>query len=259
MRVMVIGDIVGRAGREIACALVPRFRRERSIDFVVANAENAAGVAGLTPDIGRELLDDAGIDVLTLGNHAWAKREIYPMAESEPRLLRPANYTSEAPGRGAGIFRCPAGQVAVVNVQGRIFMDPVADPFATCDGLVAALSQETSVIIVDIHAEATSEKQALAWHLDGRVSAALGTHTHVQTADERITARGTACITDLGMTGAVRSILGVTPEPVLRRFITGMPERFEAAAGPSALCGVLLEVEAVGGRALSIERLQIRA
>lgn len=255
MRVLFIGDIVGRPGREAVRALLPALRSELRPGFVIANAENAAAGVGITPVVAAELLD-GGVDALTLGNHAWAKREILPALEREPRILRPANYPSGVPGRGAAVYDVAEGAVAVVSLQGRTFMDPIDDPFRVADELMETLRAQTPVVLVDFHAEATSEKQAMAWHLDGRASAVLGTHTHVQTADERVLGGGTAAITDVGMTGPADSIIGMAPETVLPRFLLRLPTRFEVAGGRAQLCAVLVDVDDRSGRARSIERVQ---
>ncbi|MBM3493683.1 MAG: TIGR00282 family metallophosphoesterase [Armatimonadetes bacterium] len=256
MRVLFVGDIVGRPGRDVAAKLVGPLRNEFGADFVIANAENAAGGMGLTPALGQELLTKAGLDVLTLGNHVWAKREIYPYLQSEVRVLRPANYPPGAPGFGAGVFETDAGVIGVIVVLGRVFMDPVDDPFRAVDAEIAALKGAATTVIVDVHAEATSEKQALGWHLAGRVSAVIGTHTHVQTADERVLPGGTAYITDVGMTGPAESILGMKRETVLRRFTTGMPSKFDVADGPGHLNAVLVDIEETSGQAREIVRIQ---
>lgn len=256
MRVLFIGDIVGRPGREAAASLVATLRNECAADFVIANAENAAGGTGLTPALARELLGRAGIDALTLGNHAWAKKEIYPYLQNEGRVLRPLNYPPGAPGQGMAVFETTCGMLALLVLQGRVFMEPVDDPFRAADAELEALGDAARAIIVDFHAEATSEKQAMAWHLAGRVAAVIGTHTHVQTADERIMDGGTAYITDVGMTGPVNSIIGMRRDTVMKRFATGLPSRFEVAEGPACLCAVLVELEEATGKALNITRIQ---
>jgi metallophosphoesterase (TIGR00282 family) len=256
MRVLFVGDIVGRPGRDAVVRLVAPLRNEFDADFVIANAENAAGGIGLTPALGAELLDKAALDVLTLGNHAWAKREVYPYLQAESRVLRPANYPPGAPGFGSGVFETTAGMVAVIVLQGRVYMDPVDDPFRAADSELAALKGAATTVIVDMHAEATSEKQAIAQYLDGRVSAVVGTHTHVQTADERILPRGTAYITDVGMTGPVDSVLGMKVDTVIRRFTSGLPSRFDVADGPAELSAVLLDIEETSGQAREIVRIQ---
>ncbi|MCX7626249.1 MAG: TIGR00282 family metallophosphoesterase [Candidatus Sumerlaeaceae bacterium] len=258
LRILLIGDIMGRPGRQAATRLVPRWRSENRVDFVLANVENCAGGKGVTQSTVRELLD-AGIDVATTGNHVWDNKDIFNFIESEPRLLRPANYPpwGEAPGRGYTVIESESGlAIGIVNLQGRVFMEPLECPFHVADVLVEELRGRTPVILVDFHAEATSEKQAMGWHLDGRVSAVFGTHTHVQTADERILPQGTAYITDIGMTGAHDSIIGMKPEEVLVRFRRSLPSRFEVAEKNVQLCGAIVTVDTATGRALSIERVR---
>ncbi len=255
MRILFIGDIVGRTGREAVVALAPQLRNELSADFVIANAENAAGGVGITPALATDLLTRAGVDVLTLGNHAWAKKEIYPYLQSESRILRPLNYPPGAPGSGCGVYETTCGVLAVIVLQGRVFMEPVDDPFRAVDQELVNLQGHANAVVVDMHAEATSEKQAVAWHLDGRVSAVIGTHTHVQTADDGILEGGTAYITDVGMTGPTQSIIGMAPKAILERFRTNLPARFEAADGPAALRAVLVDINEASGRARRIERI----
>ena len=237
--------------------LLPRLVAERSADFVIANCENAAGGFGITSRIVHEILE-LGVGAVTMGNHMWANRDVLTIVDTEPRLLRPANYPSGAPGVGAGVFATAQGaRVGVISLCGRTFMDPLECPFRAADAHIEALRATTSIIVVDFHAEATSEKQAFARHVDGRVSVVAGTHTHVQTADEAILPGGTAYITDCGMTGAFDSVIGMRPEPVLRRFLTAVPVKLEPARGKSGLCGILVRVEPVNGRAQSIERINV--
>jgi 2',3'-cyclic-nucleotide 2'-phosphodiesterase len=254
MNLLFIGDIVGRPGRRAVAQWVPALRRELEADFVIANGENSAGGFGITPQTFEEITS-AGVDVVTGGNHIWHTREAPALLDSEPRILRPANYPAGAPGRGAGVFAARAARVGVLNLEGRVFMEPLASPFECAREEAERLRAETPVILVDFHAEATSEKAALAWHLDGRVSAVVGTHTHVQTADERILPGGTAFITDAGMTGPRDSVIGMSREIVLQRFLTLMPVRFEVASGPAQLNAVLIEVDPGSGRALAIRRV----
>jgi hypothetical protein len=256
MRIMMVGDVVGKRGRMAALELVPSLSAEQNIDFVIVNGENSAAGIGITPDIVEAFLKHGNIHVLTLGNHAWGKREIYPTLDSEPRLLRPANYPPGAPGRGFGIFASSAGPVGVISLQGRTFMEQVDDPFRAVDAILAEISWKTKVIIVDFHAEATSEKQAFAWYVDGRVSAVIGTHTHVQTADERILPEGTAYLTDVGMTGPMDSIIGMRRDIVIPKFLSGLPARFEVADGEAQLCAVILDIDPMTGRARSVKRIQ---
>ncbi len=256
MRVLFVGDIVGRSGREAAARLIEPLRNEFGADFVIANAENAAGGMGLTPAVADELFRRTGVDVMTLGNHAWTKREIYPYLQGQARVLRPANYPPGAPGLGAGVFETTAGVIGVLVLQGRVYMDTVDDPFRCADAELESLTRVTHTVVVDMHAEATSEKQAMGLYLSGRVSAVVGTHTHVQTADETIFPQGTAYITDVGMTGPTGSIIGMKTETVMRRFLTGLPSKFEVAEGPAHLSAVALDIEEATGRAQNIQRIQ---
>src|SRR5574339_943213 len=229
MQILFIGDIFGKPGREIARRAIPAIVEQRGIDFVVANVENSAAGFGVTGDIAETILG-YGVDVMTSGNHIWDKKEVLEYIPRQPKLLRPANFPAGVPGRGSYLARTRTGEpIGVVNVMGRIFMAPLDDPFAIVLREIEALRAKTRVIIVDFHAEATSEKVAMGWHLDGRVAGVFGTHTHVQTADERILPKGTAYLTDAGMTGPHDSIIGVDIEPALSRFLTGMPSRFEPA------------------------------
>lgn len=226
-----------------------------AVDLVVANGENAAAGFGLTVDVARELFD-YGIDVMTSGNHIWDKREIFDQLEADPRLLRPANYPPGLPGRGAGVFRTAAGTaVGVVNLEGRVFMNNLDCPFRAADALIEELRRETPIILVDFHAEATSEKMALGHYLDGRVSAVIGTHTHIQTADEQILAGGTAYLTDAGMTGSRDGVIGIRKELSIERFLTQLPVRFEVAKKDPILCGLLVEIDEQTGRALGLQRV----
>lgn len=259
MRILFIGDIVGRSGRRAVAELLPELVEERGVDFVVANGENAAGGIGITPRIGEELLD-LGIDVLTTGNHVWDKREAFDLLASCDRVLRPANYPPGAAGRGARVYESRSGvSVGVVNLQGRVFMQEIDCPFRRGSELLMELKERTPVLLVDIHAEATSEKLALGWYLSGQASAVLGTHTHVQTADERILEGHTAYITDVGMTGPADSVIGIKKDLSIARFVTQLPQRFEAATGPSTLCAVLLEIDEASGAASSVERIAVEA
>jgi len=255
-RILFVGDIVGRPGRDlIKHGLSPIVDHHR-VDLVIANAENAAAGFGITREIGDQLLD-AGVDVMTSGNHIWDKREALDYIGAEPRLLRPANYPSGAPGNGSFLARARDGaSVGTINVMGRVFMPNTDDPFAVVLKEVDALkSRGARIILVDFHAEATSEKLAMGWHLDGKVTAVIGTHTHVQTADERILPRGTAYLTDAGMTGPHDSIIGIEIEPVLNRFLTALPAKFETATGNPRLNGVVVEADEQTGRALHVERI----
>jgi hypothetical protein len=251
LKVLLIGDIVGKLGRRTVAAVLPEVRRTHAIDFVIANGENTAGGRGLTPATATELFD-MGVDVITSGNHIWENREIYPALDSDPRILRPMNYPSEAPG--GGIYERDG--IAVLNAMGRTFMGVnLEDPFRALDSAIDSLAG-AGVIIVDFHAEATSEKIALANYLDGRVSAVVGTHTHVPTSDTRVLPEGTGYVTDLGMVGALNSVLGMEIEPVIERFLTQLPNRFGPVdKGPAVFNSVLIEIDTDSGRALNIERL----
>ncbi len=256
MRVLMVGDVVGKSGRKATQEWLPILREEHAIDFVIVNGENSAGGIGITPDIARSFYNQSGVDVVTLGNHAWGKREIFPYLDEEPRLLRPANYPPGAPGKGYGIYPSPQGPVAVVSLQGRTFMEPVDDPFRAADAILETLRRSTRMIFIDFHAEATSEKQAFGWYVDGRASAVVGTHTHVQTADERILPEGTAYLTDVGMTGPMDSIIGMRRDIVIPKFLSLLPARFEVEEGESRLCAVLIDIEPATGRASAIRRIQ---
>jgi 2',3'-cyclic-nucleotide 2'-phosphodiesterase len=250
MRVLFIGDIVGKPGRELLRKGLRNLVEHHGVDFVIANAENAAAGFGVTKDIGDTLLE-WGVDVMTSGNHIWDKKEAIDYIATEPRLLRPANYPAGVPGRGSYL----AQTVGVVNVMGRVFMLNIDDPFAVVLREIEALRSRTKVIIVDFHAEATSEKVAMGWHLDGKVTLVVGTHTHVQTADERILPKGTAYLTDAGMTGPHDSIIGMEVEPSLGRFLNAMPSRFEPASGNPRLNGVIVDADEKTGRAVAVTRI----
>ncbi len=256
MNILFVGDIVGRPGRRALAAALPGLVAQHGIDFTVANGENAAGGMGITADVAQELLS-AGVDVITLGNHVWKNKGAVKAVEEESRLIRPANFPSGVPGKGDGVFTARSGaRVGVLNLCGRTFMDALDCPFKAAEEAVERLRAETPVCLVDMHAEATSEKQAMGCFLDGKVSAVIGTHTHVQTADERLLPEGTAYVTDVGMTGPKNSILGMAPEAILTRFITRMPARFEVARGPVLLSAVLIDVEEETGQARGIWRLR---
>ena len=255
MNVLFVGDIVGRPGREILRKGLHIIKDAFEIDLVIANAENAAAGFGLTRDIGEAILG-FGVDVMTSGNHIWDKKEVIEYIAREPRLLRPANYPAGVPGRGAYVAQTGDGRaVGVVNVMGRVFMASLDDPFAVVLREIEAIRARTRVIIVDMHAEATSEKVAMGWHLDGRVTLVVGTHTHVQTADERILPKGTAYLTDAGMTGPHDSIIGMEIGPALGRFLNGMPSKFEPASGNARLNGVIVAADDKSGLATSVTRI----
>ena len=255
MKVLLIGDIVGRPGRVAVERCVVPLREERAIDFVIANCENAAGGAGVTPSVADELFR-AGVDVLTSGNHVWKKREAFELLKLDHRVIRPANYPDGAPGSGSTIVEALSGQkVGVLNVMGRVFMEALDCPFRTAERELARLTLVTPVIIVDMHAEATSEKVAMGWFLDGKVSCLFGTHTHIPTADERILPNGTGFITDVGMTGPYDSVIGRRVDQILERFLSNIPNRSEVAEGNVQLRGLIVEVNPVSGKALSVERV----
>ena len=255
MKILLVGDIVGKPGRELVRKGLRGLVAHHEIDLVIANAENSAAGFGVTKDIGDTLLE-WGVDVMTSGNHIWDKKEVIEYIRTEPRLLRPINYPAGVAGRGSYVAQTSDGRaVGVINAMGRVFMTPIDDPFAGVLREVDAIRAKTRVIIVDFHAEATSEKVAMGWHLDGKVTAVIGTHTHVQTADERILPNGTACLTDVGMTGPHDSIIGMEVEPSLSRFLTGMSTRFEPATGNPRLNAVIIEADEKTGRATAITRI----
>jgi metallophosphoesterase (TIGR00282 family) len=253
-----IGDVIGKPGRVAIERFLPELREERGIDFVTANGENLAGGMGLTPSTAEALLEN-GVDVITSGNHIWDKKEIYPFLESSDRVLRPLNYgTHGVPGRGWGTYHALDGtDITVINLQGRTYMQPIDNPFTEADRLLDEASEPLPPVrLVDFHCEITSEKNALGLYLDGRVSAVVGTHTHVVTGDERILPNGTAYLTDLGMTGPVWSVIGFDPKTVLPRFINALPTRFEVGEGAVVLNGCQVDVDPATGRALQVERIQ---
>jgi hypothetical protein len=256
LTILFIGDIVGKAGRRAVQAFLPDIVKDYNVTVVIANGENAAGGAGITPRIAEQLFA-TGIHVLTSGNHIWQKKEIIDYICQEKRLIRPLNFPPDTPGAGSCLFTTDnAETIAVVNAVGRVFMDTYGDPFRALDLEVERLRQQTQIIIVDFHAEATAEKCGLGWYLDGKVSAVIGTHTHVQTADERILSQGTAYISDAGMTGAKDAVIGVRTDLALRKFLTYMPVRFESAREHPWLNGVIVTVDPQTGVALHIERIQ---
>ncbi len=265
MRVLFIGDIVGSPGRQIVHDRLADIVAQKQIDLVLANGENSAAGFGITPRIADELLG-AGIDVLTGGNHSWDRREILEYIPHQPRLLRPANFPEGNPGSGVFIGAAKNGmKYAVVNLQGRVFLPAIEDPFRMADRLLAGLPAEVAFVLVDMHAEVTSEKMAMGWYLDGRVTAVVGTHTHVATADERVLPQGTAYITDVGMTGPHAGVIGMDREGMTKRFLEGMPTRFEVASGDVQMNTVLIEADEAGPRnsagrlcARAIERARFR-
>jgi len=257
VKVLFIGDIFGEPGRRALARAVPRLVAQRQIDIVIGNGENAAGGFGITPELAEELFD-LGLAVITTGNHAWDKKEILDYFPREPRLLRPANYPSGVPGNGSVVVESAGGeQLGILQLMGRAYMPTLDCPFQVAKKELTTLKKRTAAVIVDMHAEATSEKMAMGHYLDGEVVAVVGTHTHVQTADDQILPKGTAYVTDIGMTGPLHSVIGVKKELAIEKFLTGMPRRFEVASGPSVFCAVLLELDARLGKALSIERIRI--
>ena len=257
MRIAFLGDIVGRPGRTAVAATIGRLRKDRGVHLVVANCENASHGKGVSPRVAEELRD-AGIDVLTSGNHVWNDRAIVPYLQESSRLLRPFNLPPGTPGRGWTVVESAAGPLAVLNLIGRVFMGSADCPFRGADAAIAEIAGHAAAILVDIHAEATSEKGAIARYLDGRVSAVIGSHTHVQTADEMVLEGGTAALTDAGMCGPVRSVLGVRADRVIERFLTQRPVRFDVADGPAIVQGAIVDIEDQTGRATAIVRLQER-
>ena len=258
MRILFIGDIVGSPGRHIVRERLTDIVGQQKLDLVIANAENAASGFGITPRLAEELLA-VGVDVLSGGNHIWDRKEILDYFPHQPRLLRPANYPEGTPGRGLYVGTARNGtRYAVLNLQGRVFMASIDCPFRTADRELKLVPPDVKIIIVDMHAETTSEKQALGWYLDGRASAVIGTHTHVVTADEQVLPGGTAYITDVGMTGPHDSVIGMDKAGILRRFLDGLPARFEVASADVQMNAVRLDVEESSGHARSIERLRFR-
>ena len=256
MKVLMIGDVVGGPGRAILGREVKRLRAERGIDAVVVNAENCAAGSGITAALAREIFG-YGVDAITLGDHTWGQKEFAGEIGGIENLVRPANYTSDCPGKGWCLVTGPTWRLAVVNLQGRVFMNPVDCPFKALDRVLKEIPADVPVV-VDFHAEATSEKITLGYYCDGRVSALVGTHTHVQTSDAFVLPNGTAYLTDLGMTGPYRSSIGRDLKPVTRRFVTGMPSRFDVATGPSTLEGALIEIDPATRKAVSIETVRVR-
>lgn len=257
LRVLFIGDIVGKPGRTIVKSLLPGLIEKLRIDFVIANGENAAGGFGITEKVAKELFQQK-INVITTGNHVWDKKEDISYIAKEPLILRPFNYPPGVPGQGSIIYSLNGLKIGVINLAGRVFMTAVDCPFRTGLSEIERISGETRIIIIDFHAEATSEKIALGYYLDGRVSAVIGTHTHVQTADERILPKGTAYITDVGMTGPVDSIIGIEVPQIIERFLYQMPKKFDVAKGRSVLSAVLIDINTKTGLARSIQRLYLR-
>ena len=255
MRALLIGDVIGRPGRVALERFVGRLRDELHIDLVVANCENAAGGIGVTSSVAEEMFR-AGVDVLTSGNHVWRKKEVFELLKLDHRVVRPANYPDGSPGSGSAIIETLSGmKVGILNLQGRVFMEPIDCPFRTATKELERLRLVTPMIIVDMHAEATSEKVAMGWFLDGKVSCVFGTHTHIPTADERILPKGTAFLTDVGMTGPYDSVIGRKTDQILERFLGGLPVKSEVAGGNVQLRGLLVEIEPSTGKAAKVERI----
>lgn len=257
VKILFIGDVVGKPGRQAVSRELHRLVDRHNADLVIVNGENMAGGFGITEETSRELFE-LGVHVITSGNHIWDKRESFPYLNREERIIRPANYPDGAPARGSIFARTPGGvKVGVLNLEGRVFMNNLECPFRTADREVARLKAETPLVLVDIHAEATSEKSSLGWYLDGRVSAVIGTHTHVQTADERILTGGTAYISDAGMTGSFDSVIGVRKDEPIQKFLTQLPAKFEVARKDLRLNGVVVAIDQITGLATGIERVNI--
>lgn len=255
MNILFLGDIVGRPGRRAVHELLPSLKKKYEPRFTIANGENAAGGNGITEDIAEELYS-AGIDALTMGNHVWSNKDVYSFIDIDDRIIRPANYPPDSPGKGFTIAHKANCKIGIANLSGRVFMQPLDCPFRMIDQIIPILKKETPIIIIDFHAEATSEKNAFGWYVDGRVTAVVGTHTHIQTADEKVLPKGTAYITDVGMTGPRDSILGVRADLVLDKFISLRPVRFEVAGGPLLLNAVAVKIDENSGKAQEIQRIQ---
>jgi metallophosphoesterase (TIGR00282 family) len=257
LNILLIADIVGKPGRWAVSQILPELKRTHQIDFTIANVENAAGGFGLTREIAQKIRH-YGVDCLTSGNHIWDRKDIFPYLNETLRILRPANYPPDVPGRGTAIFDLENDfKIGVMNIQGKVYIKEIDCPFRIADREIEKIREQTKIIVVDLHAEATSEKIALGWYLDGKVSAVLGTHTHVQTADEMILPRGTAYITDVGMTGAHDSVIGINKEDAITRFLTQIPRRFTVAKNDIKFCGALVKIDPDSGKASSIERIKI--
>lgn len=255
MRILLVGDVVGRPGRNFFAEQTVRLRREKNIDLVVVNGENAAHGKGLTLPTFNALLS-GGADIITTGNHIWDKKDVYSFIDREPFLLRPANYPENTPGKGFCIYPHKAKNIGVINLQGRVFMPPLDCPFVCAEGIINKIRRDCDIILVDFHAEATSEKLSLGYFLDGKVTAVVGTHTHVQTADERILPKGTAYITDLGMVGPHNSVIGMRQEETIEKFISCRLTKFEIAEPPSIYCGLIIDIDDKKNRAVRVERVQ---
>ena len=259
MKILFIGDVVGKSGRRALRRFLPELQDQTEADLTVVNAENAAGGFGVTAGVLEEFLEQSEIDVLTSGNHIWDKREALDLIQDEPRLLRPHNYPGGTPGSGWVVATASNGvQVGVLNIMGTVFMHPTLDcPFSSAHQALEKKPSVVKVVLVDFHAEATSEKVAMGWYLDGRASAVVGTHTHIPTADERVLPQGTAHISDVGMTGCYNSVIGMETAGVLKRFVERVPERFEVASGPASVCGVIIDVDETTGKSRTIARVRV--
>jgi metallophosphoesterase (TIGR00282 family) len=257
MNILFVGDIMGEPGRRVLLKHLPKAIQDYHIDVVVGNGENAAGGFGITPDIAQELFD-LGLSAITLGNHAWDKREAMEYLQKEPRVIRPANYPDGVPGKGTCVIETAQGErLGILQLMGRVFMPMVDCPFRVAERELAQLTTQTDYILVDMHAETTSEKMAMGYFLDGKVSVVLGTHTHVQTADEQILPQGTGYLTDVGMTGPVKSVIGMKHNLVIQKFLTQLPRRFEVAPGPSVLCAAVVKLDRETGKTTHISRLRL--
>lgn len=255
LRTLIIGDIVGKPGREACLKIIPHLRREKDVQFVIANAENIAAGSSITPDTIKDIFN-AGADIVTLGDHTFRKKEAADVVEKDLRIVRPANYPTGAPGRGYTIAKWGNNfQIAVINLMGRVFMEPLDCPFQKVKEILENIKGKTNAIFVDVHAEATSEKVAMGWFLDGKVSCIYGTHTHIQTADERVLPKGSAYITDIGMTGPYKSVIGREIEPVIYKFLTALPSKYDVATEDVRLSGALVDVDLTTGKAVQIERV----
>lgn len=257
MKILCIGDIMGHVGREITARLLDEIKRKYSIDLVIANGENAAHGIGITKNVYEELIN-SGINAITLGNHTWGCKDVIPLLLHKNNIIRPANYDGDCPGKGSMIVNAGDKKVGIVNIIGRTYMNPCACPFESAKMEIARLKKLTPIIMVDFHAEATSEKTAMGWYLDGKASAVFGTHTHIQTADEVILPKGTGYITDLGMTGPQYSVLGMDRHIVIDKFIKSMPQKFMLAEGKGQLCGAVFEIDDESGKCIGVERIFIR-
>jgi metallophosphoesterase (TIGR00282 family) len=257
MKVLMIGDVVARPGRVAVLERIQDLREQHSVDLAIMNAENVAGGFSITPRLADELFA-SGIDVMTSGNHIFDKREVFDYIDAQPRLLRPANYPPGTPGKGMWVGEIRGVPTAVISLMGRVFMPPADDPFRRVDELLESLSAEVKVRLVDMHCEATSEKSAMGWYLDGRASAVVGTHTHVQTADERILPDGTAYLTDIGMTGSYAGVIGMDRKDVIARFTSVTTRRAEHSTGEVKICAALIDIDETTGRAREISRLSLR-